>query len=98
MTSRTIVLTGATSGLVRRAAVQLADAGHRLVLIGRSPARAASLAGELPDAHVVVADLSSPASYDRNAAQRLWSVTESLRGPFGREPHTVSDKNETDAS
>ena len=38
MTSRTIVLTGATSGLVRRAAVQLADAGHRLVLIGLSPA------------------------------------------------------------
>ena len=39
---------------------------------------------------------SSLASYDRNAAQRLWRVTESLRGPFGRESHTVSDKNETE--
>jgi retinol dehydrogenase 12 len=48
MTSqRTIVIIGATSGLGRRAAQRLAADGHRLVLVGRDPRRAAALRSEL---------------------------------------------------
>ncbi|WP_157987760.1 SDR family NAD(P)-dependent oxidoreductase [Jiangella endophytica] len=57
--TRTIVVAGATSGLVRRSAEDLAAAGHRMILIGRSPDRAADLSRRLPDAVVVAADLST---------------------------------------
>ncbi|MEX5709407.1 SDR family NAD(P)-dependent oxidoreductase [Parafrankia sp. FMc6] len=58
---RTIVLVGATSGLGRHAAHLLEAAGHRLVLVGRDPKRAAQLAHELPNATVIAADISTAA-------------------------------------
>ncbi|AYY13743.1 SDR family NAD(P)-dependent oxidoreductase [Actinobacteria bacterium YIM 96077] len=67
--SRTIVVAGATSGLVRHTAVELARAGHRMVLIGRDPSRAADLARAVPRAHVVVEDLSTSEGVERAAAQ-----------------------------
>jgi NAD(P)-dependent dehydrogenase (short-subunit alcohol dehydrogenase family) len=56
---RTIVIIGATSGLGRRAAQQLAGDGHRLVLIGRDPRRAAELRMELPGAEVITGDIAT---------------------------------------
>ena len=44
---RTIVLTGASSGIGAAAARSLTARGHRVVLVGRSPARTAELAAEL---------------------------------------------------
>ncbi|HWD79955.1 MAG TPA: SDR family NAD(P)-dependent oxidoreductase [Kribbella sp.] len=64
---RTVVLVGATSGIGRRVAEQLSAGGYRLVLVGRDPARAAELAKKLPDATVVVADVSVPAGVERVA-------------------------------
>lgn len=57
--ARTIVLVGATSGLGRHAAMELAGQGHRLVLIGRDPRRAERLARALPQAHVIAGDVST---------------------------------------
>jgi retinol dehydrogenase 12 len=66
---RTIVLVGATSGLGRQAARKLAADGHRLVLIGRDPARTARLSSALPSAHVITADVATVAGVDLAAKQ-----------------------------
>ncbi|GHJ41810.1 SDR family NAD(P)-dependent oxidoreductase [Streptomyces sp. TS71-3] len=59
----TVLLTGATSGLGRRLAFELARIGHTVVVHGRDAHRTARLAAEIDDAggeaHAVVADLSS---------------------------------------
>jgi NAD(P)-dependent dehydrogenase (short-subunit alcohol dehydrogenase family) len=65
----TVVLIGATSGIGRRAAEQLAARGHRLFLVGRDPERAAALEKQLPDATVVVADVSARAGVEQVAAE-----------------------------
>src|SRR5262245_16906531 len=43
----TVLLTGATSGIGRAAAVQLARAGCRVLAVGRDPAKTARIAGEI---------------------------------------------------
>ncbi|MFF8673437.1 SDR family NAD(P)-dependent oxidoreductase [Streptomyces sp. NPDC015242] len=58
----TILITGATSGLGRYAAVELVRAGHVVLVHGRDPGRTERLAGELRaegDAEAFVADLAS---------------------------------------
>ncbi|MEW9528485.1 SDR family NAD(P)-dependent oxidoreductase [Microbispora sp. NPDC049125] len=66
---KTIVLVGATSGLGRQAAAQLAAAGHRLVLIGRDERRAGRLAAALPSASVIAADVATLAGVDHVAKE-----------------------------
>jgi NAD(P)-dependent dehydrogenase (short-subunit alcohol dehydrogenase family) len=56
---RTIVFIGATSGLGRRAAQQLAAGRHRLVLVGRDPGRAEDLRAELSGADVITGDVAT---------------------------------------
>jgi short-subunit dehydrogenase len=64
---RTALLTGATGGLGRTIAAELANRGVTLVLSARSAERLEQLAAELPGEHRVVAiDLA-----DEDAAQRL---------------------------
>jgi NAD(P)-dependent dehydrogenase (short-subunit alcohol dehydrogenase family) len=65
---RTIVLIGATSGLGRAAADQLAHDGHDLILVGRDPRRVHKLAGQLPAASVFGADVSTADGVDRVVA------------------------------
>jgi NAD(P)-dependent dehydrogenase (short-subunit alcohol dehydrogenase family) len=43
--SRTIVLTGASSGIGRVAAIALADRGARVAVVGRNPERTEAVAG-----------------------------------------------------
>ncbi|MBW2941196.1 SDR family oxidoreductase [Zhongshania aquimaris] len=65
MTTLTIVLTGACGGIGRALAVAFANAGHNLVLVGRSPDALAALREGLvrPRSHrYLVADLSSAAA------------------------------------
>jgi NAD(P)-dependent dehydrogenase (short-subunit alcohol dehydrogenase family) len=66
---RAIAFIGATSGLGRAAADQLAKDGHRLILVGRDPKRAERLARQLPSAVVIAADVSTAAGIDRAATQ-----------------------------
>jgi NAD(P)-dependent dehydrogenase (short-subunit alcohol dehydrogenase family) len=68
-TVRTIALIGATSGLGRAAADQLARDGHSLVLVGRDPKRVERLAKQLPTAIVICADVSVIAGIDHAATQ-----------------------------
>jgi NAD(P)-dependent dehydrogenase (short-subunit alcohol dehydrogenase family) len=58
-TERTVVLTGATSGIGRAVATRLAQASHRLILTGRDPDRARTLKEELPQSTTIVADIST---------------------------------------
>jgi len=67
--ARTIALIGATSGLGRAAADQLAQDGHNLILVGRDPKRVQLLAKQLPAAVVIGADVSTIAGVDQAATQ-----------------------------
>ena len=58
MKLKTIVITGASDGIGAAAAQQLAADGHRLVLIGRSPDKLATVASEV-GAEAIVADFAS---------------------------------------
>ncbi|WP_420098046.1 SDR family NAD(P)-dependent oxidoreductase [Corynebacterium sp.] len=49
--TKTIVITGASDGIGAAAARHLADAGHRVVLVGRSPEKTRALAEELDLPH-----------------------------------------------
>jgi len=53
MKPKTIVITGASDGVGAAAARQLASAGHRLILIGRSPQKTTAIATELSAEHIV---------------------------------------------
>jgi NAD(P)-dependent dehydrogenase (short-subunit alcohol dehydrogenase family) len=81
MAGRTVLVTGPTSGLGRAATEALAALGARVVLVGRSPERLATLRDSLVRGHgedrfpVVLADMGSLASV--RAAANLVLATES---------------------
>lgn len=64
-TRRTALVTGGTDGIGRAVAHRLAEAGHRVLVVGRDPARGAQVVEELQAAHLdhrfLPADLSSMA-------------------------------------
>ena len=78
-TDARVVLTGATGGIGRAAAVALARAGAAVMLVGRSPARLSAQAAELARRHPGVdiechaADLDRPCDIEAlcDAAQRF---------------------------
>jgi len=75
MTGKTVVITGATSGLGSVAALRLAQLGARLVLVARNMAKAEAMAQQLRDRHpgleagIQIADLSSLAEIRKLAAE-----------------------------
>ncbi|MDP2309656.1 MAG: SDR family oxidoreductase [Pseudomonadota bacterium] len=75
MDGKVILLTGATSGIGREAALALAPSGAVLVLVGRDRAKTDALVAELrainPAVEGLVADLSSQAEVRRLAAEFL---------------------------
>ena len=79
LAGRTILLTGATSGLGREAANQLAGLGARVVLLGRDEAKLAAVRDDLVRTHgadrfpAVVADMSSLESV-HGAVERVVST------------------------
>ena len=68
MEARTIVITGASDGVGAAAARQLVDAGEKVVLVGRSPAKTESVAAEL-GCPFHLADFASLAQVRELAAQ-----------------------------
>ncbi len=103
---RTAVVTGATSGLGRAAALQLADLGARVVLVGRDPDKAEAARREIVAATgndnvaVAQADLSLVADV-RMLAQRLLRDEPRLHvlvnnaGVLLNERTTTAEGNET---
>jgi NAD(P)-dependent dehydrogenase (short-subunit alcohol dehydrogenase family) len=85
LAGRTILLTGATSGLGREAARQLAVLGARVVLLGRDEAKLAAVRDDLVRSYqedrfpTVVADMSSLESVHR-AVERVASTEPRLDG------------------
>ena len=79
MTPKTVVITGATSGIGKAAAKTLALAGHRIIILARSAERAAKTAAEIEAAsagnagtaavHTIECDLASTASVRKAAAE-----------------------------
>jgi NAD(P)-dependent dehydrogenase (short-subunit alcohol dehydrogenase family) len=73
MAGREVVITGATSGLGRAAAVAMRQRGARLTIVGRDPARTRAAAAQISSAggdstdpvHVAIADLASLADARR---------------------------------
>lgn len=73
MTSKTIVITGASSGIGAAAARTLAGHGHRVVVVGRDPVRTAAVAVEIGAEHHVAdfARLDEVRALAATLAQRL---------------------------
>ena len=65
----THLLTGAGSGIGAALAERLLERGDALVALARSTERAHDLRGDLPDATVLVADLTDPAAVEAAGAQ-----------------------------
>lgn len=60
MADRTVIVTGASSGIGEAVARAFGRAGDRVVLVARRVDRLEALAADLPDSLVVTADLSRP--------------------------------------
>jgi len=75
MDGKVVLVTGATRGIGRQAALTLADVGAVLVVVGRDEARTASLLREVqrrsPGSRSIVADLATIAEVRRTAATFL---------------------------
>ncbi len=73
---RVALVLGSTAGLGRASALALADEGARVVVVGRREGLVRELAGSLPAAHGIVADLG-----EEGVVDRLVSETEAAFGP-----------------
>jgi short-subunit dehydrogenase len=65
MTGRTVIVTGASSGIGEATARAFGQAGDRVVLTARRVDRLERVAAELPESLVVQADLTDPEAVDR---------------------------------
>lgn len=71
MSGRTVIVTGASSGIGEATARAFGRAGDRVVLAARRVDRLNQLAADLPDSLVVAADLTSAGDVDRVAQSTL---------------------------
>jgi len=72
---KTVLVTGASSGIGRAMALAVAAAGARVALVGRSRDRLQQVADRIgPGAMVLPADLAHPAEVDRVAAEALQAL------------------------
>ena len=70
---KTIVVTGASDGIGAAAARELREAGHTVVVVGRSPAKTRQVAASIGADHQVAdfADLNAGASTRRHSAAAI---------------------------
>ncbi|MET4144352.1 SDR family NAD(P)-dependent oxidoreductase [Arthrobacter sp. UYCo732] len=99
MTQRTIVITGASDGIGAAAARTLAEAGDRVVVVGRSAGKTRALAKELNADYFVadfadLAEVRTLASQLRDDYDRIDVLANNAGGIMGKHQLTV-DGNET---
>jgi NAD(P)-dependent dehydrogenase (short-subunit alcohol dehydrogenase family) len=100
MVNRVIVITGASDGIGAAAAHQLANKGHRLLLVGRSPEKTARVAKEV-GAEFFLADFAKLQDVRRIAAEIRASVdhidvlANNAGGLFGDRTITVDGNERT---
>jgi NAD(P)-dependent dehydrogenase (short-subunit alcohol dehydrogenase family) len=97
--AKTIVITGASSGIGAAAARELSRQGHQVVVVGRSPERTAAVARSLgADHHVAdftrLADVRALAETLLAAYPRIDVLANNAGGAFG-DPRTTPDGFET---
>jgi NAD(P)-dependent dehydrogenase (short-subunit alcohol dehydrogenase family) len=99
--SKTIVITGASDGIGAAAARALADAGHRVVVVGRSPEKTRAVAGEIGTEDYHCADFSE-LDQVRNLAEtlrrghpRIDVLANNAGGVFGDYARTVDGHEKT---
>ncbi len=107
MTGKTVVITGATSGLGKVASFRLASLGARLVLVARNGAKAEAMVRALREKHpgleaeIQTADLSSLAELRRlaagllKAAPRIDVLINNAGAIFNRRATTVDGLEQT---
>ena len=78
MSSGAVIITGASRGIGRAIAVELADAGHDLALVARSAEPLEELAGELGDKVKVLACPGDIADFER-----VQEIASSVNSEFG---------------
>lgn len=93
MSTRTAVITGASSGIGAATARQLAAAGYRVVLTARRKDRIEALAAELPDATAHALDVTDRAAVDAFAAalDRCDVLVNNAGGALGTDPVATAD-------
>jgi NAD(P)-dependent dehydrogenase (short-subunit alcohol dehydrogenase family) len=74
MDGKTVVITGATAGIGRAAAIELGRQGAEVVVIGRDPAKGAMVVDEIPGSRFFRTDLSELAQVRSLAATLLDAV------------------------
>lgn len=101
-TTKTAVVTGATSGLGEAAAVALSQAGYRVFAVGRDAARGAEVVKKLgAGSEFVAADLFSLADVQRlgrelaSRAPSLDLLVNNAGGVFSRSPPTIDGLERT---
>jgi NAD(P)-dependent dehydrogenase (short-subunit alcohol dehydrogenase family) len=100
MPSRTILITGASDGIGAAAARQLSAAGHRLLLVGRSPQKTAAVAREVGAAHFLadfsrLDDVRRLARDVRDATDRVDVLANNAGAILGPRTITVDDNEAT---
>jgi NAD(P)-dependent dehydrogenase (short-subunit alcohol dehydrogenase family) len=98
--SKTIVITGASDGIGAAGARQLHKDGHRVVIVGRSPARTQAVARELGADHFVadftrLGDVRTLAAGLGRACPRIDVLVNNAGGIFGDRAKTVDGFEKT---
>jgi NAD(P)-dependent dehydrogenase (short-subunit alcohol dehydrogenase family) len=100
MAGKTIVLTGATSGIGRATAVALAELGARMILLGRNPGRCEETLGEIKertgrtDMELIRCDLASLAGI-REAADAILAATDTIHVLLNNAGVTMTSRSVT---
>ena len=100
MTTRTIVVTGASDGIGASVAKKLAAKGDRLLLVGRSPQKLAAVAGPLgaesfPTDFTVLAEVRALADRLRERADRIDVLVNNAGGVYADKVITVDGYERT---
>ena len=100
MAQRTIVITGASDGIGAAAARKLAEAGERIVVVGRSGEKTAAVAAELGADHFVsdfadLAQVRGLATALKDQYERIDVLANNAGGIMGSHELTVDGHEKT---